>query len=134
VALSPLLTPRTYYSETIINTPANTNSFATTIDVGLKVLQRITVLWPPGQNALIGVAAVLDGVWILPWNQTGAFVFDSGNRRTFDVGLLLDHPIVIRTHNGTPQVHQTFVTLEYTDPELQGDTTTAAPLPVLSVV
>lgn len=128
------LTPRTYYNEQIIVTPANTNSKSTLINVGLVMLQSVVVLWPLGQNALIGVAFTLDGVPLVPWNQPGSFVFDSGNRRTFDVGMLLDHPLVCLTHNGTSAAHQTFVTLVYTDAVLQGDTTPPEPLPVLSAV
>jgi hypothetical protein len=129
--LAPNLTPSTYYFEQIVATPANTNDQQTSINLGLKVLRQIVVLWPPGQNGLIGVAATLDGVWVLPWNQANTFVFDSNNRRTFDVGLLLNHPLVIHTHNGTTQGHQTFVTLVYADPELAGDIPVTGGLPLL---
>lgn len=125
------LSPRTYYSETVITTPANTNDKQTSINLGLVTLESIVVLWPPGQNALIGVAASLDGVWLIPWNQSGQFVFDSNNRRTFDVGMLLDHPLIIHTHNGTAASHQTFVTLVSIDVQLQGDITPPAALPTL---
>ena len=126
------LSPRTYYNEQIIATPANTNSKSSSFNLGLVMLQQIVVLWPLGQNALIGVAFTLDGVALVPWNQPGSFVFDSGNRRTFDVGMLLDHPIVCLTHNGTSAAHSTFVTFVYTDAVLASDATPAAGLPVLS--
>lgn len=133
MALSPLLTPRTYYQETIINTGPVVNDQQTSVNLGLKVLQQVEVLWPPGQVGLVGVALSLDGVWLVPWNQTGQFVFDSQNRRTWDIGMLLDHPVIVHTHNSGRTAHQTFVTFAYTDPELQGDTTVSAPLPVLSL-
>lgn len=129
--LAPFLTPRTYYHESIIVTPANTGDQQTSVNLGLVILEAIVVLWPAGQNGLIGVAATLDGVWLVPWNQTGQFVFDSNNRRTFDVGMLLDHPLVIHTHNGTTASHQTFLTLVSSDPELEGDTAPPVSLPLL---
>jgi len=129
--LAPNLTPNTYYFEKVVTTPANTGDLATSFDLGLTILESVQVLWPPGQNALIGVALALDGVWVLPWNQTGQFIFDSNERRDFSIGLLLDHPVVVHTHNATKAAHQTFLTFVTTDVPLPGDAPATQALPLL---
>lgn len=129
--LAPNLTPRTYYNEQAVTTPANTADASLSVNLGLVVLQTITVLWPPGHNALTGFRFTLDGVQIVPWNQSGTFIFDSNERRDFDVGMLLDHPVVIHSHNSDKIAHTNFVTFIYTDVQLPSDVPASSGLPLL---
>lgn len=129
--LAPLLTPPIYYNEQQVSTPANTNDKSTTVNLGLVVLQSVQILWAPGHNALTGVRLTLDNVQILPWNQSGVFIFDSATRREFSIGMLLQHPIIVHTHNADSIVHTHFLTFVYVDVQLASDVQPNAPLPIL---
>lgn len=77
---------------------------------GDRVLEDVTIMWPPGTNGLVGVRLRYNGVAMLPWNQATSFVRDNGRERTFEMGLFISHPLVVDLTNDDTFPHTIYLT------------------------
>lgn len=78
------------------------------------VLDSIEVMIPPGHAGLTGLAISLDGTQIVPWG--GSFLVGDDITRPFDVGMPVNHPLVVAMFNTDDTFqHQFYLTAAYRD-------------------
>lgn len=102
------------YTVVNVTLPAKTADNVTTITLPNGWLDAVTILWPPGANALVGMRVVYAGSQIVPWPLTSAatYALGSGERLTIPVGMYMPGPIAVHNINNDNVQHtiyQTFV-------------------------
>lgn len=113
------------YVELSVSTNKSTALKTTTWNLGNFILEELSVLWAPGHVALTGIRILLQGTAILPWNQPSVFIVGDNERRDYEVGLTLIHPLTVQTQNNDKFVHTHILVAKLRDIPLVSDATPA---------
>jgi hypothetical protein len=91
-----------HYVEVNVTTPANTAvAAAVTTQTGItnSIVNAIDVLVPAGHAGLTGVSVRWNGVTIVPWSPTTAWVIGDDYEKEFQVGEQIGGGLVVVTYN-----------------------------------
>ena len=110
-----------------------------------KYIEAIEVEVPPGHSGLTGIAVTYDGVNIVPWSPTAAWITADNYVKEFDVGMVMGAQLTIAGYNTDVFAHTFYVRIKVryqatgapappAAPPSSGGITVAPPVTVLQPV
>lgn len=103
----------------------------TTVRIGDRIADSVTVFFTPGHVGLVGVAISYAGLQLLPYGQSGSFVLGDNERLTYELGMYLPGPITVTTRNQDSAAHTVQLTWKVREIALPGSLPVAAPIPLI---
>lgn len=97
------------------------------------ILERVSILFAAGHVGLTGARISYNGIALLPWNQPTGFIIGDNERLPFDIGMYVDGPFSIVTHNGDTYPHTHIFTFFYHEWKGADRITALPPTPLVVV-